>query len=87
MLKWDVAASMYTDNDITLADIKKEKHDVFSAKTFKSVYRARKKNHKRIVQRVKHMEVNTGFDPKMVSMRNARTNAELFRKLGIGRRK
>ncbi len=55
-LKREVAFKMYVGDDVTWEDVKKDKKAVFGSPEFKSVYRAKKKNHMKTITHPKHMD-------------------------------
>lgn len=71
-LRLDVAVKLYTDDEVSVEDVLKNRKDVFASPEFKRVMRARKKNEKRKPGIVKHMLVDTGYDVKAKQMHDKR---------------
>jgi hypothetical protein len=73
-LRLDVAVKLFVGEGVSKEDVLKDKKSVYASDEFKSVYRARKKNHNRTIQRVKHMDIPMTEEEKVeyANMRKAR---------------
>lgn len=81
-IKRTVAMAMYVDDEVTLAEVKKNKHEVYASADFKPVYRSAKKNAlaKARIQSPNHMQIDTAYDEILPKMMKVRKRAENYKK-------
>lgn len=85
-LKMEVAIAMYVGDGVTEKEVKEDRKSVFASDDFKPVYRARKKNHYRVIEQ-QATEVTTVPDTELVRMMQVRKEKEAYRKYQLDLRK